>query len=380
MTAVEAAPERYGSYVVYEQIGKGGMATVHRAELPTKKGTQQVALKRLLPTMQKELVALFLDEARLLRYLQHPNIAATFDSGRVFGTYFIAMEYVRGPTLKELVEHCSKTTGSVPQPITLNLAAQLCDALDHAHNRCDEQGKPLGIVHRDVTPANIIISETGTLKLIDFGLAKAKNTTEQTAVGVIKGKFGYVAPEYTMGKLDHRADLWAVGIIMYELLTSRRLFDGADAFETMMRVREMPIPRPSLANPKVLPALDEIVMTALERDPARRWESAAAMRDRIRAVIAQPGNATDDRGVIDWVNWVFEQKRGRPPQLTPMMPLPISSIPNVTVPEDPLDGATEFAPPPVFVWSWTRENLLWCAGAAALALFMVVMLIVKVVG
>jgi len=374
MVAVEAASERYGSYVVYEQIGKGGMATVHRAELPTRQGTQQVALKRLLPTMQRELVALFLDEARLLRYLQHPNIAATFDSGRVFGTYFIAMEYVRGPTLKELVEQCSKTTGSVPQPITLNLAAQLCDALDHAHNRCDEQGKPLGIIHRDVTPANIIISDTGTLKLIDFGLAKAKNTTEQTAVGVIKGKFGYVAPEYTQGKLDHRADLWAVGIIMYELLTSRRLFDGADAFETMMRVREMPIPRPSLANPKVLPALDEIVMTALERDPARRWGSAAAMRDRIRAVIAQPGNAIDEAGVIDWVNWVFEQKRGRPPQLTPMMPLPIASIPNVTAPR----GATESAPPAVIAFSWTRENILWCAGAAALALFMLVMLIVKV--
>ncbi|MBA3503304.1 MAG: serine/threonine protein kinase, partial [Deltaproteobacteria bacterium] len=301
---MEAAPERYGSYVVYEQIGKGGMATVHRAELSTREGKQEVALKRLLPTMQKELVALFLDEARLLRYLKHPNIATTFDSGRVFGTYFIAMEYVRGPTLKELVEHCAVTTGSVPQAITLNLGAQLCDALDHAHNRCDEQGKPLGIIHRDVTPANIIISDTGTLKLFDFGLAKAKNTTEQTAVGVIKGKFGYVAPEYTKGTLDHRADLWAIGIIMYELLTSRRLFDGADAFETMMRVREMPIPRPSLANPQVMPALDEIVMTALARDPERRWPSAAAMRDRIHAVIARPGNTIDNQGVADWVRWV----------------------------------------------------------------------------
>src|SRR5688500_18839968 len=191
MVAVEAAPERYGSYLVYEQIGKGGMATVHRAEIPTKQGTRQVALKRLLPPLSKEGVALFLDEARLLRYLQHPNIATTYDSGRVFGTYFIAMEYVRGPTPKELVAQCAGTTGSVPQEITLNLAAQLCDALDHAHNRTDEHGKPLGIIHRDVTPANIIISETGVVKLIDFGLAKAKNTSEHTAVGVIKGKYAY---------------------------------------------------------------------------------------------------------------------------------------------------------------------------------------------
>lgn len=402
MCAVEAARERYGPYAVYEQIGKGGMATVHRAELPTKQGPRQVALKRLLPTMQKEMVASFLDEARLLRYLQHPNIASTFDSGRVFGTYFIAMEYVRGPTLKEVVEQAAVTTGSVPQAITLNLAAQLCDALDHAHNRCDETGRPLGIIHRDVTPANIIISETGTLKLIDFGLAKqAKKpgSAEQTGVGIIKGKFGYVAPEYTEGRLDHRADLWAVGIIMYELLTSRRLFDGADAFETMMRVREMPIPRPSLANPFVLPALDDIVMTALARDPARRWESAAVMRDRIRAVMDTPGNGADERAVLDWVGWLFEQKRGRAPQLTPMMAMPVAAL--------GLDDApTEFGAPPIFddefpsgntalptrpsqaplpvpaphavPWTWSRENIVWCAGAAALLLALVVIVIVRI--
>lgn len=403
----DAAPERYGSYIVYEQIGKGGMATVHRAELPTKQGPRQVALKRLMPTTQKELVSSFLDEARLLRYLQHPNIAATFDSGRVFGTYFIAMEYVRGPTLKEVVEQASVTTGSVPQAIALNLAAQLCDALDHAHNRCDEAGNPLGIIHRDVTPANLIISDTGMLKLIDFGLAKAKKpkpSAEATAVGIIKGKYGYVAPEYTEGKLDHRADLWAVGIIMYELLTSRRLFEGADAFETMMRVREMPIPRPSLANPFVLPALDEIVMTALSRDPARRWSSAAEMRDRIRAVMDTPGNGADDRAVVDWVAWLFEQRRGRPPQLTPMMPMPVAVL-------QLDDGPTQFGPP-IFddeprrptpmppaaarpvptplpaptplprpeIWTWSRENAVWCAGAAALVLALFVIAIAKIVG
>lgn len=362
-------PETYGPYLVYERIGVGGMATVHRAELPRRGGSQSVALKRLFPTLQRELVALFLDEARLLKYLEHPNIASTYDSGRVFGTYFIAMEHVRGRTLKELVAHCGVTVGSVPPPITLNLAAQLCDALDHAHNRCDEKGKPLGIIHRDVTPANIIISDTGILKLIDFGLAKAKITTEQTAVGVIKGKFGYVAPEYVGGKLDHRADLWAVGILMYELLTSRRLFDGADAFETMMRVREMPIPRPSLASPKVTPELDEIVMTALERDPDRRWRSAAQMRDRIRAVIAQPGNSIDDKGVSDWVNWVFEQRRGRAPQLTPMMPMAIRSLagalPHLV---DAADIVRLPPAPPMPPFQWTLPDVVWAACAAAIML------------
>ena len=383
------SPERYGSYLVYEQIGKGGMATVHRAELHTPRGVKQVALKRLMPTLQRELVALFLDEARLLRYLQHPNIAATYDSGRVFGTYFIAMEHVHGPTLKEAIEHCRVTVGSVPQPITLYLAAQLCDALDHAHNQCDENGHPLGIIHRDVTPANIILSETGLLKLIDFGLAKAKSTTEQTAVGVIKGKFGYVAPEYLGGKLDHRADLWAVGIIMYEMLTSRRLFDGPDAFETMKRVRELPIPRPSLANPQVTRELDEIVMTALERDPSRRWPSAATMRDRIRAVIAQSGDAIDTKGVSDWLSWVFEQKRGRAPQLTPMMPMSIQALSSATgnlveataaEAPAPEEATAEAASSPSVAFTWTVPNIVWTACAGALVLLLIGSLVWKIVG
>ncbi len=365
---VEAAPERYGSYVVYEQIGKGGMAVVHRAELATKDGVQQIALKRLMPTTQKELVALFLDEARLLRYLKHPNIATTFDSGRVFGTYFIAMEYVRGATLKQLVEHCAATVGAVPPAITLHLAAQLCDALDHAHNRCDKHGKPLGIVHRDVTPANVIISETGLLKLIDFGLAKAQGTTERTGVGVIKGKYGYVAPEYLVGTIDHRADLWAVGIIMYELLTSRRLFDGPDAHETMKRVRELPIPRPSLANPGVTRELDQIVITALERDLRRRWPSAAAMRDRIREVIAQPGNATDHQGVIDWVKWAFAQRSARAPQLTPIVPMPAQPAP-----PDAVDPAAVVRLPSIAELARSRPRLVWAAGGLVLALLVVLL-------
>ncbi len=286
------------------------MATVHRAEREARGTVQQVALKRLIPTLQPQIVNLFLDEARLLTYLNHPNIAATYESGKVFGTYFIAMEYVRGPTLKELVTHCGMTVGTVPQPVTLNVAAQLCDALDHAHNQCDEHGHPLGIIHRDITPSNVILSDTGLLKLIDFGLAKAKISSEETAQGMIKGKYGYVAPEYLGGTLDHRADIWAVGIIMYELLTSRRLFDGADAFETMMRIRNMPIPRPSIGNPRVTPELDEVVMRALDRNPNQRWESAAMMRSALRRVIEQPGNFVDNKHVTDWVTWVFTQKPG----------------------------------------------------------------------
>jgi eukaryotic-like serine/threonine-protein kinase len=310
-----ATPQTFGSYLVYEQIGKGGMASVHLAEQVAKDGTRRrVALKRLLPraALDRDLIDSFEQEGKLLRYLDHPNIAATYDIGKIQATYFIAMEYVPGPTLKDLVEQCASTVNKVPNQITLNIAYQIAEALDHAHHMRDEHGRPLGIIHRDISPQNIILSTDGVAKLIDFGLAKTKvnKVSEDTGEGMIKGKFAYVAPEYLGGKLDARADLWALGVVMYELLTSRRLFDAPDNFETMTRVKKLPIPRPSRANPKVSRALDDIVMRALERDPARRWQDAAALRDALRAEIAKPGNAFDNKQVNNWVEWVFQQAPG----------------------------------------------------------------------
>ncbi|MGE5183952.1 MAG: serine/threonine protein kinase [Acidobacteriota bacterium] len=303
----------FGPYKLIDELGQGGMSSVHLAEVTAADGsTKLVALKRLLPSVaaRKELRAAFAHEARITKYLDHPNIAGVYESGNLGPTYYIAIEYVPGPTLKELVEHVAATVGTVPTEIALNIVAQVCDALDHAHNVCDEHGTPLGIIHRDVSPANIILSESGLVKLIDFGLAKARTTTSQTGEGVIKGKFSYVAPEYIGGKLDERADLWALGVVAYELLTSRRLFEAPDDFETMTRVRKLPIPPPSRANPRVSPELDAIVMTALERDPVRRWQTAADIRDALSGVIDQPGNRVDNRHVIDWCNWVFSQKPG----------------------------------------------------------------------
>lgn len=311
--ATPRAGTTYGTYVVYEQIGTGGMATVHRAEMRDRTGKlKQIALKRLLPkaAAHKEIVASFVQESKLLEQLAHPGIMVTFESGKVFGQYFIAMEYIPGPTLKELVSHCGMTVGAVPEPVTLNIAAQLCDALDHAHTKKGASGRPLNIIHRDISPANIILSTDGIVKLIDWGLAKAEMEKEDTGETHIKGKYGYVAPEYLDGELSPRSDLWAVGIIMYELLTSRRLFDGADDYETVQRVRNLPIPRPSLANPRVTSKLDAIVMKALARDPKQRWQSAAEMRQAMQEVIAQPGYYTDNRHVTEWVEWVFTQQAG----------------------------------------------------------------------
>jgi eukaryotic-like serine/threonine-protein kinase len=305
--------EQFGNYAVVRSLGTGGMSTVHLVEARDEVGARRlVALKRLsaVAAARNTLRQSFIDEARLTSYLHHRNIVEIFESGKLGDTYFIAMEYIPGPTLKQLIDHCKETIEFLPIPITLNLAAQLCDALDHAHNQRDEHGRSLGIIHRDVSPANVIVSDTGFAKLIDFGLAKAKTTNANTAEGVIKGKFNYVAPEYLGGKLDARADLWAVGVIMYELLTSRRLFDAPDDFETLARVRKLPIPRPSRANPLVSATIDETVMAALERDPARRWQTAAQLRDALNLAIAQPGNAVDNHAVGEWVRWVFTQQPG----------------------------------------------------------------------
>ena len=357
------APEQYGPYRVYEQLGEGGMATVHRAEQDTPAGIKQIALKRLTPTLDKKNVGLFLDEARLLRYLHHPNIPETYDSGRVFGTYFIAMEYIEGWTVKSLIDHCSATVGPVPVPIVLNLAGQLCDALDYAHKRCAEHGKPLRIIHRDVTPSNLIIDRTGVLKLVDFGLAKATVATEPSTAGIIKGKLGYVSPEYTRGSLDHRADLWAVGIIMYELLTGRRLFDGANAADTVSRVRELPIPRPSLGNPEVTSAVDNIVMTALERDPRQRCSSAASLRTQIQAHLSTREDPADNRAVIQWITAAFEEKRPRAKVMTPVVPSPVVALPPV------MTSTPSFPTAPV---RWNPRTLVIVCGLLLLVIGVIV--------
>jgi serine/threonine-protein kinase len=288
-------PEVFGSYFVYERLGSGGMATVHRAQHAQSSGTP-VALKRLLPQLSAipEFVNAFLDEAKLARHLRHTNVAQTYDFGKLDDTYFIAMELVRGPTLAQVI-----ATGTpVPIPIALYLIVQLLDALEYAHNLCDRNGRPLGIIHRDVTPSNIIVSTAGIAKLIDFGIAKATGSSVRTKTGFIKGKFAYVAPEYIAGRIDSRVDLFAAGIVAHELLAGRKLFQVENDFETLRRVQTMPIDPPSKWNPRVPPALDEIVMIALSRDPEQRWERAGAMRNAFAHVA--PKLPTSQQ-VADWI-------------------------------------------------------------------------------
>jgi serine/threonine protein kinase len=283
------------------------MAQVHRAVNANSGLQRPVALKRMLSHIAKseDMVKSFVREARLASYLRHENVAQTYELGRVGDVYFIAMELVTGRNLREVLRHCGVTTGPMPVPIALNILNQVCDALDYAHNLCDESGEPLGLVHRDVSPSNVIVSASGVAKLIDFGIAKASGGGMQTMSGTLKGKFAYMAPEYIGGRLDARADLFAVGVIAHELLTNRPLFAGRDDIDTLTRVREMRIEPPSKKNPLVPPEIDDIVMTALARDPDRRWQHATALRTALTTLTKRLGLIAGNLQVVQWLDWAF---------------------------------------------------------------------------
>jgi len=302
----------FGPYLVYEQLGSGGMARVDRAEFTGIEGFQrQVALKRMLPHVASndDMVKAFVREARLASHLRHGNVAQTYELGKVDGIYFIAMELITGPTLRAVLKHCAQTTGPMPVPIALNILNQICDALDYAHNLCDELGQPLGIIHRDVSPSNIIIDDNGVTKLIDFGIAKVSAAGMQTMSGTIKGKFGYMAPEYIVGRIDARADLFAIGVIAHELLTNRPLFSVADDMETLRRVRQMPLQPPSAKNPNVPPEIDDVVMTALSRDPDRRWQQATALRTALTTLTRRLGLICTNQQMVEWIRWLFDHAK-----------------------------------------------------------------------
>jgi len=301
--------EEFGPYIVYEQLGIGGMAQVHRAVCAS--FPQPVALKRMLSHIagSEDMVKSFVREARLASYLRHPNVAQTYDLGRVGEVYFIVMELITGRNLRAVLRHCGATTGPMPVPVALNILNQICDALDYAHNLRDEHGKPLNIIHRDVSPSNVIVSDSGLVKLIDFGIAKASGVGLQTMSGTLKGKFAYMAPEYIAGRLDARADLFALGVIAHELLTNRPLFSGRDDIDTLTRVRDMRIEPPSAKNPNVPPEIDDIVMTALARDPDRRWQHATALRCALTTLTQRLGLVATNIQVVQWLDWAFTHTR-----------------------------------------------------------------------
>jgi eukaryotic-like serine/threonine-protein kinase len=298
-----AAGEPFGPYRVLERIGVGGMATVHRAVERGIAGFERVvALKRLLPHLAEDaaFVDAFVREARLAAQLSHASIAQIYELGRVGHTYFISMEYVRGRDLRELLAHARRRAAPPPLPIVVALLLELLDALDYAHALRDAAGRPLELVHRDVSPANLLVAGTGHLKVIDFGIAAAASDRAESHAG-LRGKLAYMAPEAIECRpVDRRSDVFAASVVAHELLTARPLFAGGDDLQTIRRVLELDVPPPSELRPGCPVELDALVMAGLARDPAERWDTAGAMRRALEDMAAERGWLVTSREVALW--------------------------------------------------------------------------------
>jgi serine/threonine-protein kinase len=274
-------------YTITERLDHGGMAEVFRGVAESMEGFKKnVAIKRILPNLTKnqKFVSMFLDEARLSLHLQHANIVQVFDISKTpDNAYFLVMEFVDGCNLKALIERHKQKGKRIEIAHAIYMMMEACKALHYAHSlESPETNEPLGIVHRDVSPPNILLSKNGEVKLVDFGLAKANTQLEQTDQGVVKGKFSYLAPEAASGHpVDHRADVFAIGIILWELLTARRLFFGDTDYQTVELVRNAKIPSIAALNPEVEPELEQVVRKALARDPEERYQSAADLNDAL---------------------------------------------------------------------------------------------------
>ncbi|MBK9071165.1 MAG: protein kinase [Myxococcales bacterium] len=294
--------EVFGPYVVTRHLGSGGTSTVDEAVRQGAYGfVQRIALKRVLQNLaaHPDFTAALIREGKLASHLNHPGIAKTFDLGCVAGTYYIAMELVTGIDLRRILVRLAERRQTMPPAIALHLLSQIVDALDYAHTITDSAGTPLGITHRDVSPANVLVGFDGMAKLIDFGVAKATASMFMTTSGKIKGKFAYMAPEAMAGRVDHRVDLFGAGIMAYEMLTARPLFAAASDVETIQRIKKWN--PPSLVNQGISPEFDAIIAKALAKNPDERWATAAAMSAAIEHLRRQRDMATSQAQVATWL-------------------------------------------------------------------------------
>jgi len=281
---------QFGRYLLRERLGTGGMASVWTA---VDASGQALVVKRILPSLaaDAEFVAMFDREATLSARLRHPNIVRVVDHGDYEGERYLAMEHLYGRDLSTVMMELVKR-GAPPAGLGAFVGLAVCRALAYVHALAADDGTPLGLVHRDVSLSNVMLGFDGSVKLLDFGVAKAlaEERSQQTQVGVLKGKWSYLAPEQVEGgAADHRADLFALGIVLWEMLTGRRLFKGATGLQTLEKVRAAQVLPPSTINPAVPQALDAIVLKALARAPSARWQSAAQLADALAGVVATLG-------------------------------------------------------------------------------------------
>jgi len=296
---------RFGQYVLEERIATGGMAEVYRARMMGVEGFQKtVAIKRILSDMadNEDFVTMFIDEAKLAAQLKHGNIIDIYDLGKIDESFYIAMEYVEGRDLRSILEQCREQGLTVPVPLATRVAGLLAAALDHAHNTTDFEDRDLGLVHRDVSPPNVLISNEGEVKLCDFGIAKAFSKATQTRDGLLKGKLKYMSPEQGSGRdVDRRSDVFSLGLVLYEMLTAERVFEGSTEAEILQKVRDPKVVAPSEINPEVPEDIDRIVLKALEPDPDSRFQVAGEMERALEGAMRAHGWDPDSAALAAFV-------------------------------------------------------------------------------
>jgi len=299
-------------YRLLRRIARGGMAEVFLALLRGPAGFERrIALKMILPVYSgmEEFGALFRDEARLSAQLQHSAIVQTYEFGKHEDDYFMAMEYVDGPDLEELLDRCRRRGILLPIEVVLHIVHQLTRALEYAHALTDDDGESLGIIHRDVSPPNVLIGVQGEIKLTDFGVAKAVAREAETRPGVLRGKYAYMSPEQVQqGPMDHRSDIFSVGIVLYEALTGVNPFEGTTDFQTMESVERAEVEPASFLRPDTPPELDRILLACLEPDPDLRYQNAGDLRRDLAEVIRALGADEGPEVLVTFLADVFPER------------------------------------------------------------------------
>src|SRR4051794_24730751 len=295
------------------------MAEVFKAKSFGVEGFEKIlAIKRILPSMAEDadFIEMFIDEAKICGQLNHAHICQIFELGRVEDSHFIAMEYVWGKDVLQLQNRFRKLRQTMKPEMAAFIAAKLCEGLDYAHKKKDAAGRPLHIIHRDISPQNILISYDGELKIIDFGIAKAASRSSKTQAVVLKGKFGYMSPEQGRGlTLDRRPDVFSIGTILNELLTSDRLFMGESDFETLEKVRNDDVPPVTSINKNVPPELERIINKALARDVDERFQWANEMQEALHAFLLTREPVYTAKHLSAWMREQFALEMKREQQI-----------------------------------------------------------------
>ncbi|MCK5800157.1 MAG: serine/threonine protein kinase, partial [Deltaproteobacteria bacterium] len=308
-------PVVFGNYLLLERVSVGGMAEVFKAKSFGAEGFEKIlAIKRILPSMaeDEDFITMFIDEARICGQLSHANIAQIYELGKIENSHFIALEFVWGKDVLQLQNRFRRLRRRMPLPMAALIAEKVCEGLDYAHRRRDAQGVPLEIIHRDVSPQNVLTSYEGEIKIIDFGIAKAKARSSKTQAGVLKGKFGYMSPEQVRGMdLDRRSDIFAIGTVLWEMCAGERLFTGESDFAILDKVRNAIVPSLSSKNPMVTPELEAIVMRALSRDVEARYQWAPEMQEDLQRYLRSQGQPFGSKNVSYALKELFAREYER---------------------------------------------------------------------